>query len=102
MNINDRYYGCRLNEAEQLYGQALDLRARVLGPDHPDTISSVNNLAICTKDMGRCVHSCGVRQARAKLQACIGGRDVARCTYILYHGPGHRCLGKRNICGQWH
>jgi hypothetical protein len=30
-----------------LYRRALDSSERVLGPEHPDTLTSVNNLANC-------------------------------------------------------
>ncbi|MFI5453933.1 MAG: tetratricopeptide repeat protein [Isosphaerales bacterium] len=35
------------------YQQALTLRQQVLGPDHPDTLGSVNNLALAYLDTGR-------------------------------------------------
>ena len=43
----------RHSEVERLHRQALELQQRVLGPEHPDTISSINNLAACIQDMGR-------------------------------------------------
>ena len=45
----------RISEAEPLYRQALEQSQQMQGPDHPNTISSINNLAICIKDLGRCV-----------------------------------------------
>ena len=35
-----------------LYRRALDSRERVLGPEHPDTLGSVNNLAGCMETLG--------------------------------------------------
>lgn len=35
-----------MEEAEAFYGGALELRERVLGPGHPATASSLNNLAV--------------------------------------------------------
>ena len=43
----------RHSEAEPLYRQALELENRVLGPEHPDTITSINRLADCIRAMGR-------------------------------------------------
>jgi hypothetical protein len=40
-------------EAERLHRQTLDIRRRVLGPEHPDTLASVHNLAIVLYDEGR-------------------------------------------------
>ena len=42
LRVNGQY-----SEAEPLYRQALEGRTRVLGPDHPDTLSGINNLAMC-------------------------------------------------------
>ena len=43
----------RHSEAEPLYRQVLELEQRVQGLEHPDTIKSINNLAVCIHDMGR-------------------------------------------------
>jgi tetratricopeptide (TPR) repeat protein len=43
----------RYEEAEPLYKQALGIRERVLGPDHPDTAGSLNNLALLYNNQGR-------------------------------------------------
>ncbi|KAF5855882.1 hypothetical protein ETB97_008292, partial [Aspergillus alliaceus] len=39
-------------EAEELGVQALELRKQVLGPEHPDTLTSMNNLALTYSDQG--------------------------------------------------
>ena len=43
----------RYAEAEKLQRETLDIRRRVLGPEHPDTLASVHNLAIVLYDEGR-------------------------------------------------
>jgi tetratricopeptide (TPR) repeat protein len=43
----------RYAEAEPLYRRALERRERTLGREHPDTLRSVNNLAINYLDQGR-------------------------------------------------
>ena len=43
----------RLAEAEPLWQRALAIRERALGPDHPDTAQSLNNLAVLYRDQGR-------------------------------------------------
>jgi tetratricopeptide (TPR) repeat protein len=43
----------RLAEAEPLYKRALEGLERVLGKEHPDTLTSVNNLALLYQAEGR-------------------------------------------------
>jgi tetratricopeptide (TPR) repeat protein len=43
----------RYEEAEQLYGRALEGYEEKLGPEHPDTLSTVQNLAVVYQDLGR-------------------------------------------------
>eukprot|EP00798_Chlamydomonas_sp_ICE-L_P027643 gene27644-7282_t len=52
LQVNGRYA-----EAEALFHQTLEARTLDLGPDHPDTLGSINNLALnlalCINDQGR-------------------------------------------------
>ena len=48
-------------KAEPLYQEALRIRQKVLGPEHPDTATSLNNLAVLYQAYGR------VRQSRTAL-----------------------------------
>ena len=43
----------RYGEAEPLFKRALEVNERVLGPEHPDTLTSVNNLAALYLVQGR-------------------------------------------------
>jgi tetratricopeptide (TPR) repeat protein len=43
----------KYKEAELLYQQALALRQKLLGDDHPDVASSLNNLAFLYKSQGK-------------------------------------------------
>ena len=43
----------RYDEAEPLYRRALEARERTLGNEHPDTLTSVNNLALLLRRTGR-------------------------------------------------
>ena len=48
------YHGLnRLDEAEELEVRVLNGRKKVLGPEHPDTLSSMANLAIMYDDLNR-------------------------------------------------
>ena len=40
-------------EAEQLHRKVLKARQRVLGPEHPDTLASQNNLATVLQAQGK-------------------------------------------------
>src|SRR5229473_3260118 len=41
------------SRAKDLEQQSLEIRRRVLGPEHPDTINSMNNLEVCLIYLGR-------------------------------------------------
>ncbi len=43
----------RYAEAEPLYRRSLAIREKALGPDHPDTAVSLNNLALLYGNQGR-------------------------------------------------
>ncbi|ORY58756.1 P-loop containing nucleoside triphosphate hydrolase protein [Pseudomassariella vexata] len=43
----------KYEEAEKMYRQALELQEKVLGREHPDTIGSMNNLAIVLGSQGK-------------------------------------------------
>ncbi|MEL6780562.1 MAG: tetratricopeptide repeat protein, partial [Cyanobacteria bacterium J06597_16] len=43
----------RYSEAEPLYREALEMRKRLLGDEHPDVASSLNNLAALYYNQGR-------------------------------------------------
>ena len=47
-----KLYG-RLSEAEPLYRRALKGSEKVLGPNHPETLTSMNNLALLLQDQGK-------------------------------------------------
>ncbi|MEQ8386704.1 MAG: tetratricopeptide repeat protein [Coleofasciculus sp. A1-SPW-01] len=47
------YVQGRYGEAEPLYQKALELYKRLLGDDHPDVASSLNNLAYLYSSQGR-------------------------------------------------
>ncbi|KAI6611439.1 hypothetical protein MCOR14_011854 [Pyricularia oryzae] len=40
-------------EAEQMYRETLALREKVLGPENPSTLASINNLALVLKNQGK-------------------------------------------------
>ena len=43
----------KLAEAEPYYREALEKRRRVLGEEHPDTLSSINNMGLLLRDQGK-------------------------------------------------
>ena len=55
----------RWKEAEELQVKALEIRQRVLGKEHPDTLISVHNLAFLFKRQGR------DGEATALMEDCI-------------------------------
>jgi tetratricopeptide (TPR) repeat protein len=62
----------RPTEAQSLFERALVIRERVLGPEHPETAQSLNNLACLLRDIG---HSA---EAESLFRRAIAiGDDVA-------------------------
>jgi tetratricopeptide (TPR) repeat protein len=47
------YSDGRYNESGELFVQVMEIRKRVLGPEHPDTLTSMANLASTYRDKGR-------------------------------------------------
>jgi hypothetical protein len=60
-------------DALPLYRRTLDARERVLGPEHPDTLASRNNLAFCLQAMGDLAAAEPLyRRARAGAERVLG------------------------------
>ena len=66
----------KYEQAEPLYQRTLKTRERVLGPEHPDTVGTVNNLAILYRNQGK------YEQAESLLQ-----RALTTFEHVL--GPEH-------------
>ncbi|CUS09496.1 unnamed protein product, partial [Tuber aestivum] len=43
----------KYDESEKMHRHALEGREKILGPDHPDTLTSVNNLALVLREQGK-------------------------------------------------
>jgi Tetratricopeptide repeat len=43
----------KYEEAEQMHRQELELTEKVLGKEHPDTLASMNNLALVLHNQGK-------------------------------------------------
>ena len=68
-------------KAEPLYQEALQIRQKVLGSEHPDTATSLNNLGMLYQAYGR------VRQSRAALSR--SAPDLAG-TFLAQNIPTRR------------
>ena len=82
-------------EAEPLYRQALAIRQKVLGPEHSDTATSLNNLAVLLRDQGRLAEAeLLYRQALAICQKVLGPEHSDTATSLanlasLLQAQGH-------------
>jgi hypothetical protein len=67
MHVLGRVYkdGGKLDKAEPMYEQSLEINRRLRGEDHPDTLASMNNLASLYEDQGR------LDQAEPLYVACL-------------------------------
>ena len=70
------YHRAQYEQAEPLYQRALAIREKALGPDHPDTDTSLNNLALLYDSQGR------YEQAEPLYQRALAIREKAL-------GPDH-------------
>ncbi|KAG2441974.1 hypothetical protein HYH02_009768 [Chlamydomonas schloesseri] len=81
------------DKMEPLYRQALELRSRVLGAEHPDTIQSITHLANCIKERGQCGEAEPLYQQALELRRRVLGEghpetirsinNLASCLYDL-------------------
>ena len=62
-------------EAEAIDRQTLQLKEAVLGKDHPDTLSSMNNLAISLRGQGRYVEAEAMDRQTLRLNEAVLGKD---------------------------
>jgi tetratricopeptide (TPR) repeat protein len=59
----------RLKEAQALFERALAGREKELGPDHPSTLISVNNVAVLLQDQGR------LKEAQPLYERALDGKE---------------------------
>ncbi|RYP17801.1 hypothetical protein DL767_009943 [Monosporascus sp. MG133] len=62
-------------EAEQMYRQVLELREAVLGREHPDTLISMNNLALVLQNQGKYDEAEQIHRQELKLSEAVLGRE---------------------------
>ena len=69
------------------------IRERALGPEHPDTASSLNNLALLLKDLG------DLEGARPLYERALanGVEDTDRPVEDLFSDVGHREGSRRGL-----
>jgi tetratricopeptide (TPR) repeat protein len=80
----------RYPEAEPLYLEALDLRKRLLGDNHPDVATSLNNLAYLYKSQGRYTEAEPLYSKA--LQICEQSLGIAHPTTMTVRGNYAICL----------
>jgi len=66
-------------EAEQMYREVVEVRERVQGKEHPDTLTSMNNLATVLSDQGKYL------EAEQMYREVVGVRRGCRAKSILPH-----------------
>ena len=94
----------RYSEAEPLFEEALSIRRRLLGADHPDTAVSLNNLAGLYRIQGRYDDAEPLFEEALSIRARVGGgsSEYGLCVKIMtlaeYEGGGTVCRGQRSVC----
>ena len=86
--------GAQLSHAEDILNQALAIWERVLGPDHPDTATSCNNLAAVYHAQGRYSEAEPLHQRALAIRERVLGPDhpdtATSCNNLagVYHDQG--------------
>ena len=70
-------------QAEPLYRRALEIRERALGPDHPDVVASLNNLAGLYALEQRYAEAEPLYRRALAINERIDGKDAASTGVIL-------------------
>ena len=65
----------RSNEAVQVHEACLEIRKRVLGEEHPDTLQSMNNLAVTYDRLGRSNEAVQVHEACLEITKRVLGEE---------------------------
>ncbi|KAK2473552.1 hypothetical protein H9L39_15727 [Fusarium oxysporum f. sp. albedinis] len=88
--------------AEHLSGKAVETRTKVLGKEHPDTLTSMHNLAATYRNQGRWkeAEELEVRVMETSLRV-LGEEHGVRYTVHVLHGSNSEALcGRRSRCPQ--
>jgi hypothetical protein len=64
-----------MEEGEELQAQELEICSRVLGEEHPDTLTSMNNLAITWKQQSRDEEAIKLMSKCVQLRTRVLGAD---------------------------
>jgi Tetratricopeptide repeat len=69
------HLGGRWKEAEELFVQVVETRKRVLGEEHPDTLTSMNNFAFTLKGRGQSAEAIKLMEKCVQLQMLVLGTN---------------------------
>ena len=67
----------KLKEAKKLHRTALEVREKSLGPEHPDSLASMNNLAGVLHDMGKLTEAAELLRTALEVREKILGPEHA-------------------------
>jgi len=84
----------RYAEAEPLYQRALAARERVLGAEHPSTLTSVNNLAVLYESQGRHAEAEPLYQRALDGMERVLGKDHPDTKVVRENLKGLRSRGR--------
>ncbi|KAL4749727.1 P-loop containing nucleoside triphosphate hydrolase protein [Aspergillus terricola var. indicus] len=103
MNVGRCLYSDgRYNEAEQLQVQVLETWKQVLGPEHPDTLTSMANLASTYRNQGRMANLAFTRKSLRNIPAALAlmGRCVELRNEVLGSDHPHT-ISSSNTLRNW-
>jgi hypothetical protein len=83
----------RAAEAEKLQREALEIEKRTLGPEHPDTLLTMENVAVSLEMQGRYAESQRVLEELREIQKRVYGPHSPHIAGTTY---GLACLAARS------
>ncbi len=72
-------------EAEAMFRQTLQLQETVLGKEHPDTLGSMNNLALSLRNQGKYIEAEAIHRQTLQLQETVLGKDHPDTLRSIYN-----------------
>jgi Tetratricopeptide repeat len=83
-------------DAEVFHRREMEIRYKISGADHPDTLLSMSNLALTYRDQGRLIDAAKLQELLQKRER-ISGEDHPETRSIVWTTSHGRTVSKENL-----